>query len=117
MFLLLDSGVGDTNTNSKSKGTLANAGRYLCWYSLPRRRPGLLASSNYFQFLGLQILKAETGIFLKDLIIFFMDHFAVEFPKFGQHLFLFVFVKIFLTGIEEVLIFFWIILFIFFSKN
>jgi hypothetical protein len=54
----------------------------------------------------LEILKAETGIFLDDLIIFFVNHFAVEFPKFGKHLFLFVFVKVFLAGIEEMLVFF-----------
>jgi hypothetical protein len=34
-----------------------------------------------------------------------VNHFAVEFPEFGKHFGLFIFVKIFLTGIEEVLVF------------
>jgi hypothetical protein len=55
--------------------------------------------------LGLEILKADPGVFFDNFIIFFVDHFAVEFPKFGQHLSLFVFVKIFLAGIEEMFVF------------
>jgi hypothetical protein len=35
-----------------------------------------------------------------------VNHFAVEFPEFGKHIFLLVFVKVFLAGIEETLVFF-----------
>ena len=63
-----------------------------------------------FRILGLEILKTEFAVFVEDLIVFFVNHFAVEFPEFRQHLFLLIFAEVFLTGIKEMFIFFFDVL-------